>query len=350
MTCSFRKITDFPRGTLLAMLTEAYSFDPRCAASWGGDWKTFDDFFFDHPQIAGRYGLVTVADGEPVGFVTWDPRGRPESEEIGHNCIRPEYRRRGYGTLQMQEAVRRISLDRPRRILVTTSGMLLPAQKMYVRAGFRKTGARPSSHFSGALIDYELRTEVEPLALANQEKAREVIRLSRICEAWAAVGARVNPVGSMAMGLLMTHRDIDFHLYTETLDVETGFRAISQICADPHVTHLEYRNLAATGEACFEWHVWYDFEGETWQIDMIQILAGSAFDGYFERVAERVRAVLTPETRRTILELKYCTPETEHIAGVEYYQAVISGGVRSWPEFVQWRAAHPLEGVNRWCP
>ena len=33
-----------------------------------------NDFFYDNPEIADKYGLVTCIDGEPIGFVTWDPR------------------------------------------------------------------------------------------------------------------------------------------------------------------------------------------------------------------------------------------------------------------------------------
>ena len=191
---------------------------------------------------------------------------------------------------------------------------------------------------------------IEEFAFKNQQKAREVIRLSRVREAWESIGATVNPVGSLAMGLLMKHRDIDFHIYTDTLDATESFKAISQICTNPNVTRLEYRNLAATEEACFEWHAWYLHEGEEWQIDMIQILRGSQFDGYFENVAKRIIAVLTPETRRAILELKYLTPETEHILGIEYYQAVISDGVRTFPNFLEWRKHHPVNGILTWRP
>ena len=155
MTCVFKKISDFQRGTLSAILADAYSFDPRCAESWGNDWQIFDDFFFDNPPIAEQCGFVTVVNGEAVGFVTWDPRHRPEYEEIGHNCVRSKYKRLGYGTLQMKEAVRRISQDKPRKIIVTTSALLIPAQKMYERAGFHRIGERPTPHFSGALINYE---------------------------------------------------------------------------------------------------------------------------------------------------------------------------------------------------
>ena len=155
MGIEFLEITDFTRGTLCGMLADAYAFDPRWAAERSGDWKAFDDFFFDDPVIAAKYGFVTVADGEPVGFITWDPRHRPEYEEIGYNCILTRDKRRGYGTLQLREAVRRILLDRPEKIIVTTNASLIPARKMYERVGFLKTGERLSPAFPGTLLDYE---------------------------------------------------------------------------------------------------------------------------------------------------------------------------------------------------
>jgi ribosomal protein S18 acetylase RimI-like enzyme len=151
----FREITDFPRGTLAHMLADAYGFDPRWAAEYSEEWRSFDDFFFDDPAVAVKYGFVTTVDDEPVGFISWNPRHRPEYEEIGYNCILARYKRRGHGTRQLREAVRRILLDRPQKIIVTTNASLIPAQKMYERVGFRKTGERPSPAFPGALLDYE---------------------------------------------------------------------------------------------------------------------------------------------------------------------------------------------------
>ena len=191
---------------------------------------------------------------------------------------------------------------------------------------------------------------VEIIAQNNLEKAERVIKNSGVRQAWEAIGAAVNQVGSMAMGLLMKHRDIDFHIYTDKLDIAESFKAIQKICANPAVTRMEYRNLADTEEACLEFHVWFMLDNEEWQIDMIQILQGSQFDGYFENVAERIKAVLTPETRRTILELKYLTPDDEHIMGIEYYQAVIADNVKTYPEFIQWRKAHLVTGIVSWCP
>ena len=90
--------------------------------------------------------------------------------------------------------------------------------------------------------------------------------------------------------------------------------------------------------------------GELWQIDMIHIREGSRYDGYFERVAERISAVMTDEMKLAILTLKNETPDMEKIMGVEYYQAVIQGGVRNYSEFVEWRKQHPVTGIVEWMP
>ena len=189
------------------------------------------------------------------------------------------------------------------------------------------------------------------LAKRNQQKAWEIIEDTRIVRIWEGIGAKVNLVGSLRTGLLMKHRDIDFHIYTSPLDLSASFRAMAELAENTSVKKIEYTNLLHTAEACIDWHAWYqDMEGELWQMDMIHIQEGSRYDGYFERVAERISAVLTDEMRLAILKLKYETPDTEKIMGVEYYQAVIQDGVRSYPEFEEWRRLHPAVGVVEWMP
>lgn len=189
------------------------------------------------------------------------------------------------------------------------------------------------------------------LAKRNQQRAWEIIEDTRIVRIWEGMGAKVNLVGSLRTGLLMKHRDIDFHIYTSPLDLSASFRAMAELAENTSVKKIEYTNLLHTVEACIEWHAWYqDMEGELWQMDMIHIQEGSRYDGYFERVAERISAVLTDEMRLAILKLKYETPDTEKIMGVEYYQAVIQDGVRSYPEFEEWRRLHPVVDVVEWMP
>ncbi len=52
-------------------------------------------------------------------------------------------------------------------------------------------------------------------------------------------------------------------------------------------------NLLYTVEACVRVAWYQDMVGELWQIDMIHIRKGSRYDGYFEKVAERISAVMT---------------------------------------------------------
>ncbi len=151
----FRKISSFHRGILFELLSDAYSFDSRCAEVWSNDWKSFDDFFFDNPHIADRCGFVSTIDGNPIGFASWDPRNMPDYAIIGHNCIATEFKGHGYGTQQILEAIRRISEADFKKIIVTTNDLLIPAKHMYERAGFRMIRRRENKHFSGGYIDYK---------------------------------------------------------------------------------------------------------------------------------------------------------------------------------------------------
>ena len=47
-----------------------------------------------------------------------------------------------------------------------------------------------------------------------QKKAWEIINETNVIEIWSSIGATINLVGSLKMGLLINHRDIDFHIYT----------------------------------------------------------------------------------------------------------------------------------------
>ncbi len=104
----FRKVSGFKRGTLFELLSDAYSFDERWEDCCASDWKEFDHFFFDNPQIADQYGFITVLNGKAVGLASWDPRKMPEYVEIGHNCIISSRKGHGYGRMQLREALQRI--------------------------------------------------------------------------------------------------------------------------------------------------------------------------------------------------------------------------------------------------
>lgn len=179
------------------------------------------------------------------------------------------------------------------------------------------------------------------------EAAHALLRATRLRERWEARGAEVHLVGSLATGLLLRHLDIDLHVYTPTIDPADGF-AIAAALAP---SRLEFRDLSDTPERCLEWHLWLrDAAAREWQVDVIQMPPDSPYKGYFECRAERIRAALTPETRRAILALKDTVPPDAHVPGILIYMAVLRDGIRGLPAFRAWLRAHPLDGILEWCP
>ncbi len=194
--------------------------------------------------------------------------------------------------------------------------------------------------------------EILTLAAANQRRAGEILDELRLRELWQEAGARAEVVGSLRSGLLCRHLDIDLHVYTPApLRVEESFAVMARIARNPRIRRIEYANLLDAEDCCLEWHAQYeDRDGRVWQIDMIHMEEGSPWAGYFERVADRIAAVLTAETREAILRLKYETPEGEKIPGIVYYRAVLEGGVRDAAAFENWLENHPAEGIMKWIP
>lgn len=187
------------------------------------------------------------------------------------------------------------------------------------------------------------------IANNNQKKAFSIMKELDIENAFKSIGARINLVGSLKMGLLMKNRDIDFHVYTSELNIEKSFLAISKIASNKKIQKITYTNLIDTDEHCIEWHLFYKGndkdDNENWQIDIIHILEGSYYDGYFEKVADDIMNMLTEEKRNIILKLKYETPNDIKIMGIEYYKAVLKYNITTFEEFMKWRDKHIFNGI-----
>ena len=193
--------------------------------------------------------------------------------------------------------------------------------------------------------------KVQELHAKNTARAWEIVEDTDIVNIWKSVGAEPNLVGSLKMDLLIKHRDIDFHVYSSSLKLSESYEAMSKLAANKSIKKIESVNLIHTEEECIEWHAWYqDIDGDLWQLDIINILRGSFFDGYAEKFTDRMLAVMTPETKQAILQLKYNTPDDEKILSLEYYQAVVKDGVRNYAEFTEWRKNNPVNGLILWMP
>ncbi len=193
--------------------------------------------------------------------------------------------------------------------------------------------------------------QINDQAHDNQKKAWRVLKQSGIAEIWKEAGCRVNLVGSLRMGLLASHRDIDLHVYSSGITVERSFAIAAKIAINPKVTEIRCINGLHTSEHCISWHALYkDDDGHIWQFDIIHIEEGSEYDGFFEHMADRIIEVMTSEQRETILRLKFETPEDCDYHGVEYYEAVIADGISDWSGLEKWVAEHRSKAPYYWVP
>lgn len=183
------------------------------------------------------------------------------------------------------------------------------------------------------------------------KRANEVLKASGVESVWHQAGAEVRLVGSLRMGLIAKHRDIDLHMYSPGITEESSFAIASQMAKYPNVVELKCINGLHTDEHCIAWHLTYKMkDDEIWQIDIIHIEKGTYYDGYFEEMADRIASKLTPELRETILRLKYETPDGEDIHGVEYYEAAIADGIKDLSALREWIKTRRAKPFYYWMP
>ncbi len=164
MKIEFRPITDFKPGQIQSLVETSYAGLITCFPSKKDDfyrqWESEDQAAFQNPENIGRHILFSCIDDIPVGFFAWDHRQFPTGI-IGQNCILPDYRKMGYGTLQVEKIIE-ISRDSKIETLTVETGdhdFFIPAHKMYQKCGFVIKGRRPGELFD--IIEYAL--ELNPL-------------------------------------------------------------------------------------------------------------------------------------------------------------------------------------------
>ena len=193
--------------------------------------------------------------------------------------------------------------------------------------------------------------DILELAQQNQQAAWKILDNSGIVQAWERIGATVHLIGSLKSGLMAKSRDIDMHIYTDNLDIAESFSVMQELAQRLLLKEIQYKNLIHTEEECIEWHAWYeDADMNLWKFDMIHIRKSSKYDGVVERVTDAITSRLTPEIRKTILQIKFDMPDGVTIPGIEIYHAAFEGGVRNYAELEAWRKNNPLTNSLDWLP
>jgi len=141
MDIKFHKLSNFDRIKFSDLLADAYSFDKNLVDAEIERWRSDNDnLFYDYVglETADTCCIITTLNNEIVGFICWDPRNLPEYAIIGDNCIITKHKGKGYGKLQLREAIDRITRSGGKKVFVSTSNAngFVPAQRMYESVGF----------------------------------------------------------------------------------------------------------------------------------------------------------------------------------------------------------------------
>jgi RimJ/RimL family protein N-acetyltransferase len=158
---AFIPILECEAGSVASLLVRSYAellADPH----WRSEQEKFSRFdreVFENPFSIGRCAFATRLGEATIGFASYDPRQEPELGIVGHNCILPEFRGKGYGGEQTLEVLRRLRRITIRKAVVTTSEhpFFRSAQRMYLSCGFaekrRVVGGLDPRY---GVIEYEL--------------------------------------------------------------------------------------------------------------------------------------------------------------------------------------------------
>jgi len=164
MNIRFTSPLEYKRGIIADLLKESYrELVLSNPGLWGQEeikWNEFDSEIFEYPDSIGRCVFLTLLERQIVGFGSFDPRHRPDFGIVGHNCILPEFRGRGYGKQQLLEILRRLQSLSIKKAKATTGShpFFIPAQRMYSSCGFIEVSRGPwAGDPSQEIIEFEKR-------------------------------------------------------------------------------------------------------------------------------------------------------------------------------------------------
>ncbi|MFI6172622.1 hypothetical protein ACIBCN_38000 [Nocardia sp. NPDC051052] len=181
-------------------------------------------------------------------------------------------------------------------------------------------------------------------------QAHEILTRLRLFERWGAFGTPVL-VGAVAYELTMAP-DIDIEIYCDAPRIQDGF-AVLRDCAElDNVRKARFGNHLNDPDEGLYWRLDYRAgDGTDWKIDMWMLRRDHPGPCAAQLVAP-LRAALTPERRRTILELKSLmqTGSIPRMPSIDIYRAVIDGGLRSGAKLAEWLEAHPRDQLTFWKP
>lgn len=193
-------------------------------------------------------------------------------------------------------------------------------------------------------------TDVIERAVDRRRDAERILADLDLVRKWERFGRPVL-VGAFAYDLLVDP-DIDMEIYCPDLKTEHGFQVLSECALNHRVTKTRFSNELTGRDKALYWQLRYrQNDGTEWKIDMWS--APKDYDlPRSEHLVQPMRASLTPETRRIILELKELRAQDSSLQcpSVDLYRAVLADDVRTAEDLRTWLETHETGNLTDWRP
>jgi ribosomal-protein-alanine N-acetyltransferase len=108
---------------------------------------TAHHFWSELGQTATRHYVVAVDDGPVIGYAGLCDH--PDEAFVQTMAVAASYQRRGIGALLLEELLAEAARRRQPRVLLEVRADNTPAQRLYARYGFTKTGVRRAYYAGG---------------------------------------------------------------------------------------------------------------------------------------------------------------------------------------------------------
>ena len=193
-------------------------------------------------------------------------------------------------------------------------------------------------------------TDVIDRAADRKRIAESIVADLDLVRRWQRFGRPVF-VGGFACDLLVDP-DIDMEIYCWDLKIEHGFAVLGECALNQRVVKARFSNELAGRDQALYWQLRYRQDDATeWKIDMWS--APADYDlPRGEHLVEPMRAALTRETRKVILELKERRARDLSLRcrSLDLYRAVLDDNVRTAEQLRTWLESHETGRLSDWKP
>jgi hypothetical protein len=179
----------------------------------------------------------------------------------------------------------------------------------------------------------------ETINKENLKIAYNIINELNIENVFKEYDYKANLIGSVPTKLLMNNLDIDYHVYSNNMNINDIYKLIGVIATNKRIIETSFFNFFDSEDKSYDCHLHYlDNDNNKWRIDIIFIKNNSPYVGKAENIRDIINNNITQDQRNKILRIKNELYKNNiEFHGIEVYKAVIEFAISTTEDFIKWK-------------